>query len=67
MCSSIVTVRYPQRAESTPTASQSEDTVSSMYSDEEDDDEIVASSDDDEQESTEDYCKGRKAGISIQI
>lgn len=53
-----VCCRYPQRAESTPTASQSEDTLSSMYSDEEDEEEIVASSDDDEQESPEDYCKG---------
>lgn len=50
--------RYPQRAESTPTASHSEDTISSMCSDEEDGDEIVASSDEDEQESPEDYCKG---------
>lgn len=51
----------PSRAESTPTASMSEDTLgsSSVYSDEEDDeDAIEASSDEDEQESPEDYCKG---------
>ena len=57
--STRIFARYPQRPESTPTASHSEDTISSMYSDEEDyENEIVASSDEDEQESPEDYCKG---------
>ncbi|XP_067951055.1 SRSF protein kinase 3-like [Watersipora subatra] len=58
--------KYPQRCESTPTASQSEDTISSMYSDEEDNEnEIVASSDEDEQESPEDYCKGGYHPVKI--
>jgi len=55
--------RFPAqvRAESTPTPSHSEDTLSSHMYSEEEDEEIVASDDEDEQESPEDYCKGKLA------